>query len=339
MQETLRMKGSGGNNSYDSKSKLWRTARSSVTGWLFVLPAVILMAIFTFYPIVNSLIAAFLHDYSMVTGTAQYTGFGFDNFKKVITNDAGVSADFVNCLINTLVFSFISVPVSTLIALLIAAALNSIKRLQKLYQTVLFLPYLTNAMAMGAVFATFFNVVGTKSNVETAGLVNTVLGWFGIPAKNWINPNAYGEGFNYWRGRFVVIIYEIWSGLPFKILILFSAMQNVNKQNYDAAKIDGSTGINTLFKITVPLISPMISYLLITGLMGGMKAYTAIVGIFGANMGPNNDFEMGTMVGYIYECINQNATGYAAAGSIILFLIIMVFTAINLYVSKKKVHY
>lgn len=307
-------------------------------GWLFVLPAVILMCIFTFYPIVNSLLSAFKNNYNGLTG--KYDGLGFDNFKAVITNTKlsnKVSlppADFGLCLENTLIFAFISVPVSTLLALLISVALNSIKPLQKAYQTIFFLPYLTNALAMGAVFATFFTIIGTQSNTETVGLVNNVLQLFGLKAVNWV-----GVGSSKIANRFVVIVYEIWAGLPFKILILFGALQQVNKQYYDAAKVDGATKATTLWKITVPLISPMLSYLLITGLMGGLKSYSAIVGIFGEEMGPNNSYAMGTMVGFVYKCIDTSSIGYAAAGSLILFAIIMVFTAINLYVSKKKVHY
>ena len=308
----------------------------SQRGWLFILPALILMAIFTFYPIVNALVTAFMNNYKGLTG--KYDGFGIENFKTIITGNTD-GAEFVNCLVNTLLFAIVSVPVSTLLALFISVALNSIKTLQKAYQTIFFLPYLTSALAMGAVFASFFRVVGTTSKVDTPGLFNNLLILIGAKPINWINVTAYGMPFNPWAGRFVVILYSIWSGLPFKILIIFSALQGVNKQYYDAAKIDAASRHTVLWKITVPLISPMISYLVITGMMGGLKAYSSIVGIFGQSMGPNNSYEMGTMVGYIYACIGKGYTGYAAAGSIILFLIIMAFTVVNLFVSKKRVHY
>lgn len=300
-------------------------------GWLFLLPAVALMCLFTFYPIINSLVSAFQQD---VKVTGSYDGWGFGNFVSVIKGGIGSGAEFKTCLINTLILAFISVPVSIIIALLISVALTSIKPLQKAYQTIFFLPYLTNALAMGAVFATFFKMVGTQSSTETLGLVNDMLALFGIDYINWMNVGSSRIA-NY----FVVIVYSTWSGLPFKILILFSALQNVGKQYYDAAKIDGATKPTILTKITVPLISPMLSYLLITGIMGALKSYSSIVGLFGASMGPMNDYEMGTMVGYIYDMIGNDQIGYAAAGSIILFIIIMIFTAINLQVSKKRVHY
>ena len=321
------------------KTRFLRLLKSQ-EGWLFVLPALVLLVIFTFYPIVSAFVNAFRQNYLALNG--QYDGWGFENFIRVLKGDTGTGgASFLQCLVNTLVFTFISVPLSTLLALLISVALNSIKTLQKAYQTIFFLPYLTNALAMGAVFATFFNVIGTRNNVETYGLVNNFLQLFGVEPIRWIGNGSptwkIGSLTIPWAKYIVVIVYEVWSGLPFKILILFSALQSVNKQYYDAAKIDGASKSTILWKITAPLISPMISYLLITGLMGGMKQYSAVVGIFGRDMGI--DYDMGTMVGYIYQYIENGYTGYAFAGSLLLFAIIMVFTIINLRVSKKRVHY
>lgn len=322
--------------------KCWNKIRSQ-KGWLFVLPAVILMCIFTFWPIINSLSSAFKENYNPLESLGpKYTGLGFENFLMVLQIGGrvpeGTGAEFLVCLKNTLILAFVTVPLSTALALLISVALNSIKAVQKAYQTIYFLPYLTNSLAMGAVFATFFNIVASNpmdvSTYKTAGLVNNLLAVFGVDPINWMNA-----GSSTFTNYIVIIIYEVWSGLPFKILILFSALQSVGKQYYDAAKVDSASKATVLWRITVPLISPMISYLLVTGIMGAMKSYSSIVGLYGEGMGPNSDYEMGTMVGYIYSMIENNQTGYAAAGSIILFLIIMVFTAINLYVSKKKVHY
>lgn len=310
----------------------------SQEGWLFVLPAVLLMCVFTFYPIINSFVNAF-REYDVFE--EEYIGWGVYNFARVFKGDTGTGgANFVQCLVNTMVLTFVSVPLSTILALLISVTLNSIKGLQKAFQTVLFLPYLTNSLAMGAVFATFFKVIGTSSNNETFGLINDILMMFGKEPVDWIRIGSpvwrVGSFTIPWARYVVMIVYEVWSGLPFKILILFSALQSVNKQYYDAAKVDGASKNRILWRITTPLISPMISYLLITGLMGGMKQYTAVVGVFGDDMG--GDYIMGTMVGYIYTYVG-NAQEYAYAGSLILFAIIMVFTAINLRVSKKRVHY
>ncbi|MDE7296318.1 MAG: sugar ABC transporter permease [Clostridia bacterium] len=323
------------------KERFFRFCRSQ-SGWLFVLPAVILLCIFTLYPIVNAFIRAFMQNYTPTNKAHPYDGWGFENFVRVLKGDTGMGgANFWQCLLNTFIITIISVPLSIIIALLIAVGLNSIKRLQKAYQTILFLPYLTNALAMGAVFATFFQIIGTKSNPETVGIVNMVLGWFKISPIEWLKPNmhAWGSGTVkiYWASYLAAIIYEVWSGLPFKILILFSALQSVNKQYYDAARIDGASKTKILVKITAPMISPMLSYLFITGIMGGMKQYSSIVGLFGDQMGM--DYNMGTVVGYIYQYIGRGQTGYAFAGSLLLFLIIMVITAINHFVSKKRVTY
>ena len=341
-----------------SNGERFKRFMRSQQGWLFVLPAVVLMAIFTFYPIISSFINAFREGYNPLNEFgAKWTGVGFENFAAVLRGDTGTGGfNFLQCLTNTLVLTFISVPLSTAIALLIAVALNSIKPLQKAYQTVLFLPYLTNSLAMGAVFLTFFKVIGTNrqhlAGLGEYGIVNDFLALFGADPIDWVNgvriiiqdgkvlkvPLSWSLGSVDipWTKYLIMIVYEVWSGLPFKILILFSALQSINKQYYDAAKVDGASKTTVLFKITTPLISPMLSYLLITGIMGGMKQYSAIVGVFGADMA---DGTMGTMVGYIYNYLQRGDMGYAYAGSLILFVIIMIITAINLRVSKKRVTY
>lgn len=329
------------NSNLSMKEKVLRFLRSQ-SGWMFVLPAVILLCIFTLYPIVNAFIRAFMINYMPSNKKMPYEGWGFENFVRVLKGDTGMGgAEFLQCLFNTFTITIISVPLSILIALLIAVALNSIKAVQKAYQTVLFLPYLTNALAMGAVFATFFQIIGTKSNTETIGLVNMMLGLSPENAINWLKPNMHAWSLGrvkvYWASYIVAIVYDVWAGLPFKILILFSALQSVNKQYYDAAKIDGASKSKILWKITAPMISPMLSYLFITGIMGGMKSYSSIVGLFGEQMGM--DYNMGTMVGYIYQYINKGQMGYAFAGSLLLFIIIMAITAISNFVSKKRVTY
>lgn len=294
-------------------------------GWLYLLPILVLLGIFTFYPIVRSIFYAFQNDYDAVAKS--YDGWGIENFRYVFSY-----AKFTYALANTLWFGLVSVPVSTLLALLISVGLNSIKWLQKAFQTVFFLPYLTNALAVGSVFASLFAVIGMVGNGANAtatswGLINTMFG----TKIDWL----YASKDNIVWNRIVVIIYEVWAGLPFKILIIFGALQNVNKQYYDAAKIDCASRSTILWKITVPLISPMLSYLIITGFIGGFKAYTAVVGIFGDISGSY----INTMVGFIYDMIGTGKTGVAAAGSLVLFAIILVFTLINLWVSKKRVHY
>lgn len=263
--------------------------------------------------------------------------FGFENFQKVVDY-----AQFGQCLKNTMLLTVLTVPLSTLLALLISVCLNAIKPLQKLLQTIFFLPYVTNSIAIGMVFAAMFNIVGTnvgteKEIVATIGVINNVIEFFGGTKINWMNA-----GSSYAANVAVMVIYIVWNALPFKILILLGGLQSVNKQYYDAAKIDGTSKWRTFWRITVPLLSPMIAYVIITGFIGGFKEYSSIVGVFGETMGPAGDPVPGgtlnTMVGYIYNSIS-NSQGVASAASLILFGIIMVVTIINLKVSDKKVHY
>lgn len=306
--------------------------------WLYLSPAIVLLLIFTVYPIFNTVRISFLEGYNAMTAvTGAKCTIGFDNFKQVIGYQG-----FLTCLKNTMLLCVLTVPISTILALLIAVCLNAIKPLQKLLQTIFFLPYVTNSIAIGMVFAAMFNMVGTGFGGEnpiiiTAGIINNFLGLFGIEPINWINA-----GSTYWANIFVMVIYIVWNALPFKILILLGGLQSINKQYYDAAKVDGTSKVRVFSKITVPLLSPMLAYVVITGFIGGFKEYSSIVGIFGDTMGPPGDpYRLNTMVGYIYRQIDGDMPlyGRASAAAIILFGIIFVVTMINLYVSKKKTHY
>ena len=310
-------------------------------GWVYLLPCIILLIIFTGYPIVNTVLISFQNGYNMIAaiGGAQFS-WGIDNFTKVISYSG-----FKTCLFNTIVLCVITVPVSTILALLIAVCLNSIKFLSRFLQTIYFLPYVTNSIAIGMVFAAMFNMVGTAFGgeneiIQSAGIINNILGIFGVAPINWIN-----EGSSQWANLFVVSFYIIWNALPFKILILLGGLQSVNKQYYDAAKIDSTPKWRVFSKITVPLLSPMIAYVVITGFIGGFKEYSSIVGILGDDMGPTGaPRQLDTMVGFIYRYIGTNAKdpgqlGIPSAAALILFGIIFVVTMINLYVSKKKTHF
>lgn len=299
--------------------------------WIYLAPAILLLLIFTVWPIINTLVMAFQDDYNaMAAVDGQTFSFGIKNFQRAIEYKK-----FLNCLKNTTLLCVITVPVSTLLALLISAALNSIKPLQKLLTTIFFLPYVTNSIAIGMVFAAMFNMVRTKRIIVTAGIINNVIMFFGGDPVNWINA-----GSTYWANMAVMIIYIVWNALPFKILILLGGMQSINKQYYDAAKVDGSSRSRILWRITVPLLSPMIAYVVITGFIGGFKEYTSIVGVFGEKMGPASaEGRLNTMVGYIYEALPDSDYGRASAAALILFGIILVVTLINLWVSKKRVHY
>ena len=323
----------------DSKNK-WKA-------WLYLSPALVLLAVFTVWPIFNTVRLAFLQyyddngilkPYSLMAelgmikdyGSASFH-IGLESFKQVLGYK-----DFGLCLKNTVLLCVLTVPVSTLLALLIAVALNSIKALNRFLQTIFFLPYVTNSIAIGMVFAAMFNMVGTALGTDaqiitTAGIINNFLGLFGVEPINWLSPSPD----MYWANMVVMFVYIVWNALPFKILVLLGGLQSVNKQYYDAAKVDGTSKTRVFWRITVPLLSPMISYLLITGFIGGFKEYSSVVGVFGEDM---NNGQLQTMVGFIYSAIGKSE-GTASAAAIILFAIILVVTLINLKVSKKSTHY
>lgn len=304
--------------------------------WLYLAPAIVLLLVFTVWPIFNTVRMAFLENYSglKAAGGMKFQ-FGFGNFEKVVQYKR-----FIQCMKNTVLLCIFTVPISTILALLIAVCLNSIKTLQKFLQTIFFLPYVTNSIAIGMVFAAMFNIVGSFYGTEneiivTAGIINNVIEFFGGKPINWIN---YGS--TYVANMTVMVIYIVWNALPFKILILLGGLQSINKQYYDAAKVDGTSRRRIFTRITVPLLSPMIAYVVITGFIGGFKEYTSIVGIFGESMGPADDAKrLNTMVGFIYDALSSNSQGRASAAALILFGIILVVTLINLQISKKRVHY
>ena len=306
--------------------------RQQWKAWLYLSPAIILLLVFTVWPIINTVLMAFQNGYNanMAKIGVEFQ-FGIQNFIDVVSY-----GKFMSNLFNTMILCVATVPVSTILALLIAVALNSIGPLQKTLQTIYFLPYVTNSIAIGMVFAAMFNIIGLRNGMaDTWGIVNNVIQAFGGEPINWINA-----GSEYWANIVVMVVYIVWNALPFKILILLGGLQSVNKQYYDAAKVDGTPRWRVLTKITVPLLSPMIAYVVITGFIGGFKEYSSIIGIFGDKMGPPHDAgRLNTMVGFIYDSLGTSSHGKASAAALILFGIILVVTMINLQVSKKRVHF
>ena len=301
--------------------------KSNFRAWLYMAPALLLLTVFTFYPLINAFYLAFLRDFSYLDRTA--TGFTlFGNFIEVVKD-----RNFGIAMKNTAVIVFISVPISVMVALFISVALNSIKKLQSIFQTVFFLPYVTNAIAVGMAFAFIFHA--------DYGLFNMILGVFGVEPVNWI-----GAGASWNTAMFALLIYTVWGGLAFKIMVFLSGLQSIDKQYYDAARVDATPKWRVFSKITVPLLSPMIAYITITSFIGAFKAYRTIVGMFGPTLRPPGTLSKDsliTIVGLVYDAIGSadqvGAISEAAATSIILFLITLAFTGVQMYVSKRRVHF
>ncbi|MCR5278115.1 MAG: sugar ABC transporter permease [Lachnospiraceae bacterium] len=287
-------------------------------GWLYLLPAILFLALFLVYPLIDVLVYSFEENYNFASQS--FSGYGLFNFAYVLRD-----VYFLQALKNTFIIVIITVPVSTGVALLISLALNSVGKLKELFQTIFFLPYVTNTLAVGLVFMILF-----KKTPYSDGMVNMLIKAFGGSAVDFI------EG-PYWAKLFVMCFYTIWIVLPFKILILTSALASVNPDYYKAARVDGASRFRIFTRITLPMISPMIFYLVITGFIGAFKAYSDEVAIFGTNL---NSAGMNTIVGYVYDMLYGDSGGYpsyASAASLILFAIVFTITAINLIISKKKV--
>jgi multiple sugar transport system permease protein len=296
-------------------------AKNNWKAWLYLAPALIMVVIFLVYPLVNTIFISFMKDYDYTTGS--FSGFTLSNFGMILglTTYNGVTETYFTsyAIPNTFIIVFVTVPLSTLIALLISVGLNSIKWFQKFLQTVFFLPYVTNAIAVGMVFSVLFDQTGV---INYLFHIDTV----------WI----YGA--NRWTAMVPLCIYIVWSSLPFKILIFLSGLQGIDKQYYEAARIDAASPSKVLWRITVPLMSPQILYIIITSFIGAFKEYTAVVGLFDGPGTVKGDYSMETIVYYIYDNLSVH-TAWAAAGAVFLFVIILIFTFLQLWVSKKRVHY
>ena len=289
--------------------------QSDRKAWLYLLPALIFLGIFMVYPLFDVLIYSVEEGYNSASQT--FRGIGFYNYAYVLRDPY-----FLQALRNTFILVIITVPVSTVLALLISVGLNSIAKFREVLQTIFFLPYVTNTLAVGLVFMILF-----KKTPYSDGFVNLIIHAFGGSTVDFI------EG-PYWAKMTVMCLYTVWVVLPFKILILTSALASVDPMLYQAAKVDGTSRWRIFYRITLPMISPMIFYLVITGFIGAFKAYSDVVAIFGVNL---NSAGMNTIVGYVYDMLYGNSGGYpsyAAAAALILFLIVLTITVINLMVSN-----
>ena len=288
--------------------------------WLYLLPAMVFLGAFLVYPLIDVLIYSLEEGYNFASQT--YFGVGGYNYGYVLRDPY-----FLQAVKNTFILVIITVPLSTGIALLISVGLSSIQKLKELYQTVFFLPYVTNTLAVGLVFMILF-----KKTPYTDGLANLILSWFGT------GPIDFIDG-PYWAKMFVLCFYTVWVVMPFKILILTSALASVDETYYNAARVDGTGKLRIFTRITLPMISPTLFYLIITGFIGAFKAYSDAVALFGTDL---NTAGMNTIVGYVYDMLYGNSGGYpsyASAAAIILFAIVLTITCINLLVSRKHVHY
>lgn len=336
-----------------SKRKLIQLPQWAVA-WLVLIPALIFITMFMLYPIVNTFLYAFIQDFDYVPGAGSFAlgqffagisrgdaiRFGLSNFAEVLDRK-----DFLQSIVNTSILVIVEVPLTIIVSLLIATFLNSIKVLKGFYQTIFFLPYVTNTIALGLVFQMLFAP-------DSGGLVNIALkALFGMDPINWLSSTEVasthaGPASKFHQGV-VIVIYALWNGLAFKILVFMSGLATIDKQYSDAAKVDGSSSFTIWRRITLPLLSPQILYITITSFIGAFKMYTGVMSVYSAAgkgayyFGGERGEDWITVVGWIYKQLDlvQDKPGIAAAGSLVLLSIILVITAVQFAVSKRRVHY
>ena len=294
--------------------------KNNLKAWLYLLPAFLFLGVFMVYPLIDVFIYSFEEGFNFASQT--YSGVGAYNYSYILHDPY-----FLQAVKNTFILVIFTVPISTGLAMLISVALSSIQKLRNLFQTIYFLPYVTNTLAVGLVFMILF-----KKTPYTDGLANLILNWFGGESVDFIDGS-------YWAKMFVLCLYTVWIVMPFKILVLTSALASVNQDYYNAARVDGTSRLRTFTRITLPMISPTVFYLVITGFIGAFKSYSDAVALFGTDL---NAAGMNTIVGYVYDMLYGNSGGYpsyASAAAIVLFAIVLTITCINLLVSRKHVHY
>ncbi len=300
--------------------------KNNLKAWFYLAPMLILMAVFTFYPLINAFIISFYKDYLPLAnnGTGSISGYTLHNYVVIFKNQL-----FWKAILNTFVLAFVSVPVSIIVSLFISVSLKAIPKLKGFFQTVFFLPYVTNAIAVGMAFAVLFH--------KDYGLFNVVLGLFKITPIDWIGGTA-----SWWAQMSALMVFTIWSSLAFKILVFTSGLENIDKQYYDAARIDSASKWTIFKRITVPLLSPLILYISITSLIGALKAYNSVIGLFGEKLG-GQPYSMITIVAFVYkyraDFAFQGFYSYAASAAIILFFITLIFSVLQTMVSRSRVHY
>ncbi|MBR4428965.1 MAG: sugar ABC transporter permease [Clostridia bacterium] len=298
----------------------------------YLMPFLIGVGIFTFYPMIRVLIMSFQEGYHLTgnnMGTA--TGWGIANYKFILSGRG--SDQFIRSIRNTALFVLFTVPITAAIAIVIAHLLNQKSKLNALFQTAYFMPMVTTATAVGLVWRWMFN--------QNSGLINAFITFFtrlfGAPENiNWLQTGAT----NHTIPMAVLIIFGIWNSLPFTIILLLSGLQNIDEHLYTVAKVDGSGPARIFFKITVPLLSPTIGLVLIINSISAFKVYTDVFVLWN---GRPEDYQMETVAWYIYNNITSNfdgmhSLGIAAAAAMVLFVIIFAFTMLQKFIQRKWVY-
>lgn len=277
----------------------------------FLAPFVIGLIIFTIYPFINVFTLSFKEGYKTLSG--EFTNFGLANYEAVIRDP-----NFLNGLKNTGLYVLFVVPIATALSILIGAMLNSKIKLKGFFQTCYFLPMVTSITAIGLVWKWLFNY--------DYGLINYLIKLFGGSSINWLNNPKYNLA--------ALIIYGIWSMIPFTTILLLAGFQNINPQYYTAARVDGASTLKIFWRITLPLLAPTIGLTLIINMISASKVFTELFPLF--NGQPGSAYSLYTVVYYLYDAFYVKwKLGRAAASAVILFLIVLTLTLLQLLIQRK----
>ncbi len=289
-----------------------RILKDKIEPYIYLFPFMFFLLIFTIYPVINVFLLSFKENYIFLRGT--YDGISFENYKEVLADDK-----FRQSLINTFLYVLFVVPLSTAIAVFVAYLLNQKIKGIAFFQTAFFMPMVTSITAVGLIWRFMYN--------QNYGVFNYILSLFGIEKIGWLTDSAWS--------LVALVIFGIWNILPFTIILLLSGLQNIDQMYYTAAKVDGAKPAKIFFRITVPLLSPTIFLVSIMNTISSFKVFSELFPLFNGKPGPY--FNLYTVVYYIrYAMMEKRKYGYAAAGAVILFICIMIFTFIELLIKKHK---
>ncbi|MBF0992621.1 MAG: carbohydrate ABC transporter permease [Granulicatella sp.] len=267
--------------------------------WLFLLPSLGVILLFNIYPLIRSFWMSFQKGSLL---KLQFTGLS--NYQKVLADPV-----FHKALLNTALYAFVVVPIALCISVVIAWIIFEKVKHKSVFETIFFMPYVTSTIAIGIVFRYFFN--------GSYGLINFLLGLVGIPAVNWLD--------NVNMSMPTLIIFGIWTGLAFNIIILLAGLRNIDPEHFKIAKMFGATEKEIFWRITFPQLVPTIAFLSTVNLIGAFKVYTQVYALFGGTAGVANSAT--TAVYYIYDKFHvAGRPGIAMAATVILFVIILIAT-------------
>ncbi|MFQ7312046.1 MAG: carbohydrate ABC transporter permease [Sellimonas sp.] len=291
-----------------------RQKKDWVAGYLFIAPVTIGLFIFYVFPFLQN----FWFSFNDVNKFNMATFNGIENYKQLFHEP-----DLLLALKNTFLYAIITVPIGLIISLVLASFLNSKIKGKGIYRTIYFLPSVTMAAAVALVWKLIFN--------GDYGILNEILGVFGVEGQSWLtNPDT---------ALYCVMMVGIWSGAGYNMIILLAGMQGVSKSYYEAAEIDGAGPVQRFFKITIPLVSPTIFFVTITGLIGAFQVFDTLYMMIDMDKNPAFNAVKTVNVLFYQNAFVYGYKGYAAAISIFMFVIIMIITVFQLWGQKKWVNY